>query len=190
MYTFSHIKSLFLITLKEDSLKGGLLFLKQRKFLLLNYLIHEQLTCQRQRNGIASYVIIEEGLVKLSRSSKNHGVCPSARPQRGCCRDEVHFHGVFQATRENYTLTVLTGDTQHAGHVRICMYTRGLCTQRQLCTGNNVDESSNPCQHRSCRCPRWLQWKFNFPPSTEISAFSETHFCPRITPGRGLRVMG
>lgn len=54
-----------------------------------------------------------------------HTACPCPSP-KGCeCVSVVEcFPG---CVRENYTLTVSTRDTQHAGHVRICMYTR-LCT--------------------------------------------------------------
>lgn len=95
-----------------------------------------------------------------------------AHPQRGrgCVVETVAFSRCFPGTRrcvrENYTLTVSTGDTQHAGHVFVCIHGAACVHSGNCARGTTVvDESSNPCQHRSCRCPRWVQWKFNFPPS-------------------------
>lgn len=84
-----------------------------------------------------------------------------------------HFHGgVFQG-RGGVCVKIIRSRypqgtrSMQATSVFVCIHGAACVHSGNCARGTTVvDESSNPCQHRSCRCPRWVQWKLNFPPSS------------------------
>lgn len=183
------ILSVFLVAIKEDS-QGINYYSSTWKIIVIRQtrrkkisspppqLIHAWSSTRERLGWIITkarrlYIYNNRGrLVKLSRSSKNHAThgvsmsIPKGMWMRLCCRVfsgvcawKLYAHGI------------------HEGHAacrpRPYLYVYTLVYIAAIVHGEQpiVDESSNPCQHRSCRCPRWVQWKLNFPPSFRAPKF-------------------